>query len=468
MTAAELVSMTPVLILALGATAILMAGAWFPERRRPLILASVALGFLSAFSAIVLTPSVTEAGGLFGTGPYGRFFTVVWSLAAALTLLPSLRRAERAPFAAGEYASLVLFAAAGMSLLSSAVSLVGLFLGLETFTLAFYILIAFDKSGPQGAEAGLKYLVLGATATGFLAFGIALAYASSGTFHLPEALTAPHLETPLRPVDLIGWGMLLAALAFKISLAPFHLWTPDVYEGAPTPVTGFLAAGSKGAVLALLMNILPPAAWELTGLLWIFAAVTMIAGTLCALRQQNVKRLLAYSSVVHMGTVAVGLVAGGAGRSAVLFYIVAYATVTLGAFGVLASFSDDDGDLQEIASLRGLALSHPWRSGALALFLLSLAGIPPTAGFMAKFGIFAAALRGGYTGLAFIGIFTALVSVAYYLRVVIVLFMTEEQPKEMPESHFADMLVLAACIAATIGFGLYPDPLFRIILTISG
>jgi NADH-quinone oxidoreductase subunit N len=465
---AQLYALLPILILALGATAILMVGAWWPARR-PLPLAGIALALAAALAAGGCVPSLTEVAGLYGTGPYARFFAVLWSLVAALTLLLSLRYAAERDFPGGEYVSLVLFAAAGMALLSAATSLIGIFLGLETFTLALYILIAFHKTGSGGAEAGLKYLILGAVATGFLAFGIALIYVTAGTFHLPEALGAVADGGGLRPVALLGWGMLLVAIGFKVSLVPFHLWTPDVYQGAPAPVTGLLSSGSKGAVFAALVTLFAgfSGRGELAPLLWTLAAVTMLVGTFCALPQQNVKRMLAYSSVVHMGYVLLGLLAGGAdGNSAVVFYLVAYSVVSIGAFGVVASFSAGGEEPQEYADWRGLGYRHPFRAGALAVFLFSLAGIPPTAGFIGKLGIFYAAVRADYLGLTLLAIFASLVSLYYYLRLVIVMFMSDQTAPDLSPGGSHEYAALAVCLSAVLVLGIFPGPLLDLIRTI--
>ncbi|RMD69226.1 MAG: NADH-quinone oxidoreductase subunit N, partial [Bacteroidetes bacterium] len=311
MSGAELLALLPVLILALGATGVLMVGAWWPKRR-PLLLASIVIALVAALTAGGLVPPVAEVAGMFGTGPYARFFTILWSLLAALCLLLSGRYGDARRFPAGEYPTLVLFAAAGMALLSSATSLVGLLIGLESYTLVLYILIAIDKTSARGTEAGLKYLVMGIVATGFLGFGIALLYAATGTFHLPEVHAALAAPGGAGALGLAGWAMLLAAVGFKVSLVPFHLWTPDVYQGAPAPVTALLSTGSKGAVFASLVGLLYGIGGGLVALapvLWALAAASMVVGTFCALRQDNIKRMLAYSSIAHMGYALTGLLA---------------------------------------------------------------------------------------------------------------------------------------------------------------
>jgi len=466
---AELFALLPVLILALGSAALLLLGAWQAPPRL-LLFSGVALALAAAAAAIFLPAAVAEVSRLYGAGAYARFFTVLWSGVAALTLLLSVRYAEERRFAVGEYTALVLFAAAGMALLSAATSLVGFFLGLEAYTLVLYILIAFHKKDALGAEAGLKYLILGAVGTAFLAFGIALIYTASGTFHLPEAMAGIAAGTQMRPIGLLGWGMLLVVIGFKVSLVPFHLWTPDVYQGAPAPVAGLLSTGSKGAVFAALVTLLAGLSAgraELEPFLWLLSVLSMLVGTLCALRQENLKRMLAYSSVVHMGYVLIALLAGGgAGRAAVVFYLVVYAVVNLGAFGVIASLADAKEEPQSNSDFHGIGWRYPLRCAVLAIFLLSLAGIPPTAGFMGKFAIFHAAIAADLPLLAALGILASLVSVYYYLRVIMLMFMTYECPVRHPRGGAAEHTALAFCLAATLILGIYPGPLFDLIVVI--
>ncbi|WP_020674922.1 NADH-quinone oxidoreductase subunit N [Geopsychrobacter electrodiphilus] len=462
----ELQGLLPQILLALGATAVLMFGAWYPSHRW--ILVGVGISVAAALCAALITPAVPEVAHLYSTGSYARFFVVVWAILGALTLLLSLRYTEIHDLPGSEYTSLVLFAICGMGLLSSASSLLGLFLGLEAFTLVLYILIAFKREDPRGAEAGLKYLVMGAVATAFMAFGIALIYAASGSFHLPEVFAGLQQQAGgMRALGLVGWAMMLVAIGFKVSLAPFHLWTPDVYQGAPAPVTGLLATGSKGAVFAALIPLfaaLGPLKADLNLILWVLAALSMLAGTLAALPQRNLKRMLAYSSVVHMGYLMIGLLVGdAAAQRALVFYIIAYTIATLGAFGVLTSFSRVDDEPQDYADFRGLGYLHPRRSSVLAACLLSLAGIPPLVGFFAKFGIITAALRGGYPGLAVIAIIAALVSLYYYLAPIIVLFMQERDASELRRGCRQEYIVLALCFAGLLLLGVYPAPLLELL-----
>jgi len=459
----DLLALLPVLILALGSVVILMVGAWYRHWRN-LLLGGIGIALLAALTAAFCPPPVVEVANLYSAGPYARFFTMIWSLLVALVLLLSLRYGKERRFDGGVYAALILFSAVGMSLLSAATSLIGVFLGLEAYTLVLYILIVFDRESTAGAEAGLKYLVMGAVATGFMAFGIALIYVGAGTFHLPEAFTAAMVDGHLRPYTLLGWAMLLVAIGFKISLVPFHLWTPDVYQGAPAPVGGLLATGSKGAVVAAFAALYfgsGSAGTEIETLLWMLSAVTMLVGTFNALVQRNLKRLLAFSSVVHMGYLLIAFLAGGPeGFSSIVFYLVVYTAATLGCFAVIASFSNADSEPQDEKDLQGLGYRYAFRGALLSVFLISLAGLPPTAGFIGKFGIFAAAIKHDQLVLALIGVFASLVSVYYYLRVVIVMYLADVDPKHaLHPGCRSEYLVLFFCLIAVLLLGIYPGPL---------
>ncbi len=309
-----------------------------------------------------------------------------------------------------------------------------------------------------------------------MAFGIALIYAASGTLALPDAvvrLTTASGELHalgLQAWGLLGWGMVLIAVGFKISLAPFHLWTPDVYQGAPAPVAGLLATGSKGAVVAALVGLLAMAGpvWnDLIDLVWLLAALTMLVGAFSALGQKNLKRLLAYSSVTHMGTLFVGLLCQtSAGLTATTFYVVVYVIASFGAFAVIASLADERGEPMEFDQWRGLGYRHPVRCGVLVLLLLSLAGLPATAGFMAKFAIFDAALKSGYVGLVVIGVFASVVSFAFYLRVTMLIFQPEAGVSCRHKGSAPEHAVLAVCASAVLLLGLFPGLLFDLIAQI--
>ncbi|APG28023.1 hypothetical protein A7E78_09355 [Syntrophotalea acetylenivorans] len=465
MTAPELIALLPLLILALGATALLMLARGSISRSWPLVVGAL-LALCAAVSAQLIPSCITDIGGMYTAGPYARFFITFWSLATAATLISSGSYLSRRQLPSGEYSALLLFAATGMGLLSSAISLSGIFLALEAFTLVFYVLVAFNKNCPLGSEAGLKYLVPGGVAAGLLAFGMALLYAASGSFQLPAATAALLPGAPMQSVALAGMTLLLGAFAFKLSLAPFHFWTPDVYQGAPAPITGLLASGSKGAVTAALLTLtatLPAAPTAFKPMLMVLALLSMVVGTLCALAQNNVKRMLAYSSVVHMGFVLTGLLClNHTGRSAALFYLVGYSIVTLGIFAVITSFSGDK-EPQQLSDYRGLAQHHPLRAVALTVLLLALAGLPPTVGFMGKLTIFSAALDAGYPLLAVIGILASVASIYFYLQPVIQMYMNPPGSTERIKGHAGEYIIIALCLGLTLAFGLLPNPLLEII-----
>ncbi len=465
MTLAALQSLLPQILLALGSTAILLGGAWVRNRQLWLVVGAV-IALLAAMTAAFVEPSQTDILGLYGATAYARFCTVFWSLTVAATLVMSSRYVELYRFGGGEYASLMLFAAAGMSLLSAATSFVGLFLGLEVLTLALYVLIAFRYADNRGAEAGMKYLIFGAVATAFLAFGIGLIYTATGTFDLQAAAAGLQLDSGIRPLGLAGWALLLVAVGFKISLVPFHLWTPDVYQGAPAPVGGLLATAAKGSVLAafLPLVLMTGGNGEIVRILWFLAVITMLLGSLAALPQTNIKRMLAYSSVVHMGYLLIALITGSdAGSQALLFYLVIYCFATFGAFGIVTTLATTTNEIQDYDELRGLGALYPRRCALLAVFLLSLAGIPPLAGFFAKFGLFQAAFRAGYAELAVIGVVASILSVYYYLRPLIVLFTPEERVLPREAAGYPELTLLFFAAVVLILFGLYPAPLLSLV-----
>jgi NADH-quinone oxidoreductase subunit N len=465
----ELQALLPQLIMVLGSTVILVAGAWWRQRRLWL-LTGVVLALAAALLSAFVEPPVANIAGMFITSLYARVCGSAWSLVIAATLLLSCRYADLHRYGGGEYTSLLLFAGAGMSLLSAATSFLGLFLSLEAFTLVLYILIAFNRVDNRGAEAGLKYLVFGAVSTAFIAFGIALIYSATGTLQIDAAMAGLQLDGGLKPLGLAGWALLLVAVGFKISLVPFHFWTPDVYQGAPAPIAGVMATAAKGAVLAAflpLLNGLGDAAGDIRQVLWLLAVLTMLVGTFSALTQSNLKRMLAYSSVTHMGYLLIALLVGGSdGAQALIFYLLVYTFATFGAFAVITSWAQEDQELQDYAELEGLGYLHPRRSIALAVFMLSLAGVPPLAGFFGKFGIFHAALQHGYLELAVIGVIASLFSLYYYLRPVIVLFMQQQPQRTLCSGSIEEYLLLGGCCAAILFFGVYPGPLLDLLYLI--
>ena len=395
---------------------------------------------------------------------FALFVDVVICYAIALVLLLSMDYLRRTGAESGEYYALVLFSGSGMMLLASAGDLVVVFLALELTSLSLYVLAGLFKTSLASGEASLKYFLLGAFASSFLLYGIALLYGVTGTTNLDRIATAVGSRSG-DPLFVIGMGLLLVGFGFKISSVPFHMWAPDVYQGAPTSVAALIATGSKAAALAALMRVLTSALRsaqpDWTVLLWVVAALTMTVGNVVAIAQSNLKRMLAYSSIAHVGYMLVGLAAGGvAGVGAVLFYLLAYTFTTAGAFGVLTLCERADREeAVEVGEYAGFGRRHPTLAALLALFLLSLVGIPPLAGFVGKFYVFGAAVRAGYLWLAVIAVLNSAVAAYYYLRVIVYMYMREPEgaaARYVPS--FAGGLALAVALIGIVLLGLMPAP----------
>lgn len=387
------------------------------------------------------------------------FVVFLWFvlLSIALTVVFSSQRfIEDAEIQQGEYNFFVLIATAGLLFLISTSDLIMIFISIEILSLSFYVLAGIRRSGP-GGESAIKYFVLGSLGAAILVMGIALIYGSTGTVNLPVFnLVIEGMEKT--PVLLAGIIFVITGLAFKVALVPFHMWVPDVYEGSPTPVSGFMAAGAKaGGVIALLRiyNSLPPG--DYSQLFWWLSVLTMVTGNLMALPQTSVKRILAYSSVAHAGYMIVGFLGGEMGSSGIMFYIIVYAASTMGAFFVvlLLERSEIGSSLQDIA---GLSRRHPFLSAAMAVFVLSLAGIPPLAGFFGKFYVFSSAVRSGYTDLVVIAVLMSVVSLYYYLRIVVAMYMEDEVIELLPKEYKSVKFVLFILMMISILFGLISEP----------
>jgi len=463
MTANDLFIALPLLLLAVGALLTLLLGA---ITRDDTVGTTIGVTVtLAAALWLLQTPPAASAPTLgLAAGTVPRLFGAAFAtLAAAVLCLSSGYNRER-EIRGEEYPATVLFTTFGMLALASATNLLTLFLGLEAMSFGFYILVAIDLQRPTSGETGLKYLLPGALSAAFFAFGLALLYAVSGTLSIREVVQLTLTGSP-DPVAIAGWACLLAGVAFKLSLAPAHLWTPDVYQGAPAPVTAFLSAGSKGAAILLLLLLLPHAtdSTPLRVPLWTLALLSLLVGNLAALLQNRVRRMLAYSSIAQMGYVAIALLSGKAGGyQAAAYYALAYGIISLAAFGAITVI-ERNGCGEELEDYRGLGRQQPFASGVLTLALLALAGIPPTAGFTGKFLIFTAALRAGEIALAIIGILLAAISIYYYLRVVVALYFKESLREGNATLYPLEYLVLTVAAAATLLLGLWPGTLLGLL-----
>jgi NADH-quinone oxidoreductase subunit N len=397
---------------------------------------------------------------------YSLALTWIFLIVGAMACAMALEYLPRHGMEQGEFYPLIMFAVAGMILLSQGTDLIVLFLGVEALSITLYILTGFAYPRLTSEEAAMKYLVLGAFAAGFFVYGIALVYGATGTTNLgaiAEYLGRQTFAAEDRTLLLIGAGLILVAFSFKIALVPFHMWTPDVYEGSPTPVAAFMSVGTKGAALAALLRIVAYALADVRAywlsVLAALAAATMIIGNLGALGQNNVKRMLAYSSVGHAGYILLGImVAAEQGADAFLFYLLAYALTNLGAFGVVIALEQRGETAWSLDDFAGLFRRRPLLAAAMTIFMLSLAGVPPTAGFVAKFFVFTAAYEGGLGWLAVVGVVSSAIAAYFYLRVVVKMFMQEPDRELRPELDRGLNTELIIAAAATLLIGVAPWP----------
>jgi NADH-quinone oxidoreductase subunit N len=402
-------------------------------------------------------PTGEAFSGMITFGGTAAFGSAVILLGALFCVLISKEYLSSIDHEYTEVYSLVLFATTGMLALASANDLIMIFLGLETMSICLYVMAGLIKDKKTGAEAALKYFLLGAFSTGFLLYGMALLYGATGTTSIMGI--AQQADTSL--LFVAGSALLLVGFFFKVSAVPFHMWTPDVYQGTPTTLTAYMATSSKAAafvaLVVILSRMLPESGQDYTQLLWIISVMTMILGNLIAIVQDNVKRMLAFSSIAHAGYLIVGLVAGTAmGYSSVLYYLLAYTIMNVGAFGVVAYYERQKGlDFTDVENYAGLGFKEPMMGVMLSIFLFSLAGIPPFVGFFGKYMVFAAAIEAGYVSLAVIGVLASAASVYYYLRVMVYLYMRDPQKEfslEKPGAIYKISLAVLALL--TLYFGI--------------
>ncbi len=451
----------PEIILVIGATVLMMVAA-IAGRRSGALVHWLSVGLLLA-ATVALVGAPSHAGpiyyGLLSADLFGAFGKALIFPAAAVAIIAAHGWFERDVEHSAEYAVLILFSAVGMSVMVSATSLITLYVGLELQSLAAYVLASYRRSDERSAEAGLKYFVLGALASGILLYGISLLYGFTGTMQFNGIAASFAREAPSLGL-LFGLVFVLAGIAFKASVVPFHMWTPDVYEGAPTPVTAFFASAPKVAAMLLATRVcvdaLGPAtdAWRQ---IMIFAALASIfLGAVAAFGQTNIKRLLAYSSINNVGFALIGLAAGTvAGASSVLFYMAVYVVMTLGAFLCVLWMRDAEGrPVEDIASLSGLSQTRPAFAAAIAMFMFSLAGIPPLFGFWPKLLVFNAAVGAGYLALAVAGIVGTVVGAYYYLKIVKVMYFDEPGAPyaRLRQPVQGALILLAALFVSPLGY----------------
>jgi len=459
----NLVVMLPELVLAIGAMALLMLGVFTRPERGELVL-WLAVALLVVSGALVASGEGTEIlfSGSFIVDSYARMLKLLTLTGAAIALLMSVGYWRAAGGLKFEFPILVLFATTGMLMMISAYDLIALYVGLELQSLALYVVAAFKRDSARSSEAGLKYFVLGALSSGMLLYGASLVYGFTGSTEFTQIAAA--VQPSGANLGLIfGLVFLMAGLAFKISAVPFHMWTPDVYEGAPTPVTAFFAAAPKLAAMALTVRVVISAFPALTSewqqIVVFLAIASMALGSFAAIGQRNIKRLMAYSSIGHVGYALVGLAAGTAeGVQGVIVYLAIYLVMTLGMFAAILAMRRDGKMVEEIDQLAGLSRTKPLMALAMAILLFSLAGIPPLAGFFAKFYVFLAAIASGLYALAVIGVLLSVVGAYYYLRIVKIMYF--DDPAERFETMPAPLTaVLGVSGVLILLFFVYPAPL---------
>src|SRR5687768_3719657 len=471
MGSSSLDAVVPMLCVILAALAVMGAEA-FRGRDESLPLGGLGIVGLvgAAISSAFLWNRNALSFGVIVADNFGLFVTFVLVIVGILTIMFSSPVIERDGLPKGEYYALVLFSTAGMIMMATANDLLVIFIALEILSIAVYVLTGIRRDDPRATEAAFKYFLLGAFSSAFFLYGIAFAYGLSGSTRLDRLgayLAAQSMSD--NPLILVAVGLLLVGFAFKISAVPFHMWTPDAYEGAPAVVTGFMSTGVKAAAFAafarVFLSTFEPFKGDWAPVVSVVAVATMVLGTVVGVAQTNLKRMLAYSSIAHGGYLLVGLVAANnVGKAAILFYLLAYSVTNLAAFGAIALLGARDKGNDELRDYAGLWHSHPGVAALMTVSLLSLGGLPPTVGFIGKWYIFSAAVSSGYYGLAIVGVLTSVVSVFFYLRVVVMMYMADRGPAAEPLPRVAGlgMAALAVAIAVIVWLGVLPTPVLEL------
>ncbi len=458
----------PEIVMAIFGMALLLAGTVGRGISSRMAAMASLVGLGAATILVVWTQGQAAMGvpilaGMFVLDSYALYWKILFLIATALTVFLSVKFIEEGGYRAGEYYSLLLLATTGMMLMVSGFNLLSIWISLELMALSSYILVGYFKYERRSNEASLKYFVLGALSSGILLYGISLLYGATNTLALPELSRS--LSTAVLNGDLlsaVGWVLLAVGLFFKISAAPFHVWTPDVYVGAPTPVTGYLAVASKAASFAILVRIfyqgLAPLVIDWQIVVAAVASLSMIWGNIAALTQTNVKRMLAYSSIAHAGYILMGVLAASeTGLWALMFYLLAYSFFTLGAFGTVVLLERREYAGETLSDYAGLARRAPFLAACMLIFLLALTGLPPTGGFLGKVYLFAAAVEAGWTWVALIGVLTSAISLYYYMAVVVQMYFKDaEETSPIPLRAPGLVAAIGFCAVVTVILGLLP------------
>jgi NADH-quinone oxidoreductase subunit N len=429
------------------------------------LLALIATGILGARA---WKANLSYFDGMLRLDNAALFLTFLFLIAVAFVILIGMKYISMQDANHGEFYGLLLLALSGLMIMVSSTHFIVIFLGLEVLSVSSYALAGFKRKDDKSSESAIKYFLMGSFASAFLVFGLAILFGTAHALDIPDLIDFFKTGPDNQVLGLVGLGLVLVGFAFKIAIVPFHMWAPDVYEGAPTPVTAFFSIGPKAAGFAVLIRVLAPY-WDagfrsgkLFGFLWALAALTLLVGSLIALPQKNIKRLFAYSSIVNAGYMLIAVLAGDG--TGLLFFLTTYLFISIGAFGSLIALTGKGREYNDLEDFAGVGFKYPWIGAIFAVFLLSLAGFPPTGGFLAKFYVFVAAVKQGLTPLVLIAVLASLISVYYYLRIVIYMYMREpEREVNIEMENPALYLVLFLCLYGVLQLGLFPGNVLYLI-----
>lgn len=455
----------PEIALTILAVVVLILDLFVPKNRKHVLGIVSIVGLLITLPLVFVSIHPTPSfGDMVAADLYSAFFNTVFIIAAIFTIFVSMGYLAKMEMHRGEYYYITLFATLGMMVMVSSMDLISLYVGLELMALSFYVLVAMRFDSLRSVEGALKYFILGALSSGILLYGMSFAYGITGTTNLREMALGLSGVSFQNSFLFLGIAMIIVGFGFKIAAFPFHVWAPDTYEGAPTPVTALLSVGSKAAAFAVFLRVFivafPAFQPEWSKLLWVLSAATMLFGSVVAISQKNIIRMLAYSSIAHAGIILIGLMSRNeVGYAGVMYYLLVYVFMNMGSFAVVILLVRKDGRWEHISDYKGLAARCPLTAFLLALFLVSLAGIPPTGGFLAKFYIFTSAIGAQYYWLAAIGVVATVISLFFYARVIFYMYMREpDDLVSIPVRGVSNNIVLFCTAIGTIALGVYPAP----------
>ena len=465
----DLIALAPVIVLSVFAMMVLVVDLFGGRNKTLLVFISLVGLLMTAISAFAKNPIPAYSfNDSYIVDHLSLFFICIFTISSALAILLSVEYNEREGIRAGEYYALILFCTVGMILLASSTDMIMIFLGIEIVSICLYVLAGIRRNNLRSNEAALKYFLLGAFATGFLLYGMTMVYGSTGhtnLFKIAEVVQNPSAQS--NPLLLMGLVLLIIGFGFKVASVPFHMWAPDVYQGAPTPITAFMAVGPKAAAFAAFFRVFAETfpemapSWEI--ILSTIAVLSMFFGNLGAIMQTNIKRMLAFSSISHAGYILMAVIAKNSlGASSLLFYMLAYAFTTFGIFGIIILLGRKGEENLEIENYSGLAYRHPILALSMTVFLLSLGGLPPFAGFIAKFYIFSAAIQEGLVTLVIIAVLNSAISFYYYLKVVVFMYMKEPEGEFKISLTPLTLFVVFIGVTVTISLGIFPGSIIAL------